>query len=214
MLSRTAAPGRSLLSQQLPYCFGATRDVPERAAAGACCRSAVCREGPAHPPRLGQLSPAETAPQPRRRGRLRGSSALVRTVSLPVALDGLKSLFLNHVCVGPNSDRRLPGTRGPWERAVGPSAAARYGVRGVCAATAARSLLSCCGACRPGVRAAVPPLASPACRQAAVGLWTGGTQSRKKHRWKMFYFSSEEGWTLELVRRWLREGFDSDILKL
>lgn len=30
----------------------------------------------------------------------------------------------------------------------------------------------------------------------------------------MFYFSSEEGWTLELVRRWLREGFDSDILKL
>lgn len=30
----------------------------------------------------------------------------------------------------------------------------------------------------------------------------------------MFYFSSEEGWTLELVCRWLWEGIDSDILKL
>lgn len=97
---------------------------------------------------------------------------------------------------------------------MGPSRAVRYGVRGACAAAAMCSLLWSCGACGPGVRAAVPSLASPACRQAAVGLWTGGTQSRKKHRWKMFYFSSEEGWTLELVRRWLREAFDSDILKL
>lgn len=97
---------------------------------------------------------------------------------------------------------------------MGLSTATRYSVRGVCAAAAMRSPLRSCGACGPGLRAAVPPLASPACRQAAVGLWTGGTQSRKKQGWKMFYFSSEEGWTLELVRRWLREGFNSDILKL
>jgi len=60
-LSRTAAPRRSLCSQRLPYCFGAARDAPERAAAGSCCRSAVHRRGPARPPRHRQLSPAETA---------------------------------------------------------------------------------------------------------------------------------------------------------
>lgn len=30
----------------------------------------------------------------------------------------------------------------------------------------------------------------------------------------MLYFSSEEGWTLVLVRWWLWEGFSCDILKL
>jgi len=70
-------------------------------------------------------------------------------------------------------------------------------------------------ACGAGVSAAGPPSASRACGQAAaVALGTGGTRSRKKHRWKMFYFSSEEGWTLKLVRRWLGEGFNSDIVKL
>lgn len=61
VLSRTAAPGRSLSSQQLPYRFGAMRDVPECTPARVCSHSAACSQGPAHCPWPRELPRAETA---------------------------------------------------------------------------------------------------------------------------------------------------------
>lgn len=64
----------------------------------------------------------------------------------------------------------------------------------------------------------LPPLAPPACGRAAIGLWTGGTfRSQRLCRWwKMFYFFFGRGMdaVAKLVWKSLREGFDSDVLKL
>lgn len=209
MLSRAAAPGRSRLSQRLPYCFGAPRAVPERAVAGACWHSAVCHEGPAHPPRHRQPSSAATAPQARQAGQWR---CFVWPVSLPVALGGLKSLFLNHVCVGQARlgiclVREDPGGE-PWGRAQACGAG-----RGGCAAAATRSpsVATGCAVLARG-RPTLPWLLQPAGRQQqGFGPEEPRVRSCVGGRCSIFLLRSDG---LELVCRWLWEGFDSDILKL
>lgn len=99
-------------------------------------------------------------------------------------------------------DQRLPSTWGSWGSHRAGHNCVWCSVRDeVCAATATAPRSH--GASGPSVPAASPPVVSPACRQAAAGLWTGGNPRRRRQ--KMLYFSSEEEWTLVLIRWWLLE---------
>lgn len=149
-------------------CKGHTQAVVAQTQPGTHCRSALCRGGPAPPPR--DCSAATGA-------------ALVGAVTLPVALDGLKHLFLN--CVrGQAWISVCPAHGGPGE-AIGLCTTVWCSVRDeVCAATGTAPHSH--GASGLSVPAASPPVVSPACGQAAAGLWTGGTQGEGGRRCSVF----------------------------